>query len=212
MDKIPADYWLILYCLLTPAPAHQRLSADVSLMNFFFRHFHKEADRLLVTGAGSLIPDIGSDARLWPQAAVALLLECLSGSYGSPDITHQFRCVIGGSRLKNQIEHPDQLARHRNHRLHLLQRIFLPCRVVLMDRPEFRIMTHHADRSFIQYISQPLPTAIADVAFTFVLTGFVLHNGVSGQLLQLFGIIETRNVPDFRYKPDHRFQSYTSDL
>ncbi len=57
MDKIPADYWLILCCLLTPVPAHQRLSADVSLMNFFFRHSHKGAGRLLVTGAGSLIPD-----------------------------------------------------------------------------------------------------------------------------------------------------------
>jgi hypothetical protein len=57
MDKIPADYWLILCCLLTPVPAHQHLSADVSLVNLFLRHSHTGAGRLLVTGTGSLMPD-----------------------------------------------------------------------------------------------------------------------------------------------------------
>ena len=57
MDKIPADYWLILCCLLTPVPTHQHLSVDVSLMNFFLRHSHKGSGRLLVTGSGSLILD-----------------------------------------------------------------------------------------------------------------------------------------------------------
>ena len=57
MEYIPADYWLILCSLLTPVPAHQHLSADVSLMNFFLRHSHKGACRLLATGTGSLMPD-----------------------------------------------------------------------------------------------------------------------------------------------------------
>ena len=57
MENIPADYWLILCCLLTPVSVHQHLSADVSLMNFFFRHSLKGAGRLLVTGAESLILD-----------------------------------------------------------------------------------------------------------------------------------------------------------
>ena len=30
MENIPADYWLILCCLLTPVSVHQHLSADVS--------------------------------------------------------------------------------------------------------------------------------------------------------------------------------------
>jgi len=30
---------------------------DVPLMNFFFRHSHKGAGHLLVTGTGSLMPD-----------------------------------------------------------------------------------------------------------------------------------------------------------
>ncbi len=50
MDKIPADYWLILYCLLTPVTSHQHLSVDVSLMSRFFRHSLTGAGRLLVTG------------------------------------------------------------------------------------------------------------------------------------------------------------------
>ena len=37
--------------------AHQHLSADVSLMNFFLRHPRKGAGRLLVTGAGSPMQD-----------------------------------------------------------------------------------------------------------------------------------------------------------
>ncbi|MEE1162528.1 MAG: hypothetical protein UHU21_02435 [Lachnospiraceae bacterium] len=57
MEIIPADYWLILCCLLTPVPVHQHLSVDVPLMNFFFRHSHKGAGHLLVTGTGSLMPD-----------------------------------------------------------------------------------------------------------------------------------------------------------
>ena len=57
MENIPADYWLILCCLLTPDRAHQHLSADVSLMNFFLRHPRKGAGRLLVTGAGSPMQD-----------------------------------------------------------------------------------------------------------------------------------------------------------
>ena len=57
MEIIPADYWLILCCLLTPVPAHQHLSADVSLVNLFLRHSLKGAGRLLVTGAESLILD-----------------------------------------------------------------------------------------------------------------------------------------------------------
>jgi len=57
MENIPADYWLILCCLLTPVPAHQHLSADVSLMNFFFRHSLAGAGRLLVTGTRHSIPD-----------------------------------------------------------------------------------------------------------------------------------------------------------
>ena len=57
MDNIPADYWLILCCLLTPVPAHQHLSADVSLVNLFLRHSHTGAGRLLVTGAGSPMQD-----------------------------------------------------------------------------------------------------------------------------------------------------------
>ena len=57
MVKIPDDYWLILCCLPTPVPAHQHLSADVSLMNVFFRHSRKGAGLLLVTEAGLLILD-----------------------------------------------------------------------------------------------------------------------------------------------------------
>ena len=69
-----------------------------------------------------------------------------------------------------------------------------------MDRLKLRTVAHHTDRRFIQYVSQPLSAAIADVAFTLMFSRLILNNRVSGQFLELFGIIETLNVPYFCHK------------
>ena len=51
-----------------------------------------------------------------------------------------------------------------------------------MDRFEFRAVADHTDGSFIQHIPQTLPSAVADMAFAFVLPRIILDNGVSGLL------------------------------
>ena len=69
-SQLPADYWLILSCLLadssscSPAPFGGRF-----LMSFPFRHSLSGAGLLLVTGTGPLIR---SAARFRPQAVATL--------------------------------------------------------------------------------------------------------------------------------------------
>ena len=63
--------------------------------------------------------------------------------------------------------------------------------------PELRILSNQRYRCFIQHISQALPPAVTDPAFSIMLARIVRHDRISRQFLQLFGIVKTSNVPNF---------------
>ena len=76
-----------------------------------------------------------------------------------------------------------------------------------MYLPKLCILSHQRYRGLIQYISQTFPPTVADPAFPIMFSGIIRHNGISCQLLKLFGIVKTSNVPDFCYKAADRHHS-----
>ena len=118
-----------------------------------------------------------------------------------PIVSHQLCCVICRPGLQDHVKSPDQLACHRDHRLHLLQEILIPCRVILMDCSELPTVAHHAYCRFVQYISQLFPPAIADITFPFILTRLILYDRISSHLLELFWVIEALNIPTSATNP-----------
>ena len=73
------------------------------------------------------------------------------------DVSHQLLCIIRNTCCQYLVEDPQYLTGHCYHRLHLFQRIFFPCPVVLMYFPELRVLPYQRYCCFIQYISECYP-------------------------------------------------------
>lgn len=79
----------------------------------------------------------------------------------------------------------------------------------LYDRKN-RFLSHPYQKE--EVCIESLPSTVTDPAFSVMLPRIICHNGISCQLLKLFGIVKTSNVPDFCYKAADRHHPDPFDL
>jgi len=135
-DKIPAGYWLIL-CLIVSDQPHSYTST-------FRRTFPDALTLLSLPARDRNRISVLTAARFWPRAVIAVnfrssLSDCLCCKCHRPlDISDHLCRIIFPACCQQHVEQSDQLACYCDHRLHLLQRILIPCRVIMMDAFELR--------------------------------------------------------------------------
>ena len=181
-------YWLSV-CFFIPAPCGGRFTVDDDT------YFTAVLSQLDSTHQFHRMSSI----QPWQALIHSFVCLCflpLCGLYlRSSDISQHLCRIIIHALCQYYIKDPDYFTCDRHYRLHLFQGILPACPIILMDRLKLRIPPNQWQRCFIQYVSQAFPTSVADSAFPFVLSGLIRHNRIACQLLQLFGIIETLNVP-----------------
>ena len=137
---------------------------------------------------------------------------CCWKCFRSSNVTFQFFCAVFDILRQQRIEHSDQFASDRHQRLHLLQRILVPCRVVVMQLPELRVCGYQRHRCLEEQISQSLSTSSADRRLALMLSRLIVHDGKPCIFLQLFRIRETPYVSDLCEKSRYRLLSNSFDL
>ena len=80
----------------------------------------------------------------------------------SPDIAQHLCGIVAFARPDYAEHHSDELRRQRHERLHLLQRVVLPCRVVLVELAELIVVSHQGHGRQEQHLPQPFASSSAD--------------------------------------------------
>ena len=132
----------------------------------------------------------------------ARCLCCLCRLFGRMFDILQHSCrIVFMPRPQDRKDDPQDLAGNHDQRLHLLQRIIRPRRIVHMQRPEFFCMGYCRSCCLEEPIPQPFASSMTDLCFSLMLAGTAGYKPKPAQLLDLLHIIETPDVPHFCQDP-----------
>ncbi len=196
MENIPAGYRLILYISLT--------DLYVSLTGTLRRTFPQTVPHTFQPFLSWLDSAPGSVSRRLSPALTGYCLfrfQLLCRLYlWPPDVARQPLRVILDAFGKDRVKYPQRLTGYRHHRLHLFERVLLPRPVILVYLPKLCVLSHQRYSGLVQHIPQAFPPPVTDTAFSVMLARIICHDGISRQLLQLFGVVKTSYVPHLCYK------------
>lgn len=91
----------------------------------------------------------------------------------SVDIFQHLRATISDILGRYGVKDSDELTGNRYQRLHLLQRVLWPRRVILVQRLKRFISSNHRYCCLKHYIAQALASSVADVCLAFMFSGTV---------------------------------------